>query len=327
MKVLVTGSNGFIGSHLAEVLARRGDDVVCLVRKTSRTDSLAGAKVGFAVGDVRDLESLRPAVRGMDRIFHLAGVINASSWAAYHEANTVGTQNLIGACLEENPGLEKFVFVSSISALGPSPPGKALDETAECRPVSDYGRSKRLAEQAVLEAAGRLPVTILRPANILGPRQSELFESIKLLSRGIKPLVGRVESRTSVAAVEDLVRAIVLAADDPRSRGQIYLVTDGCSYSWRELTDAVAFALGPRRRYLKIPFPVQYAVAAGSELGARLKRTTPRLTRSNVTAPRKFDWVYDGSKIGRELGFVPEHDMADAVRRTVEWYRTRGMIK
>ncbi|MCX6562277.1 MAG: NAD-dependent epimerase/dehydratase family protein [Candidatus Aminicenantes bacterium] len=327
MKVLVTGSNGFIGSHLAEALARRGDEVFCLVRKTSRTDALAGLNVRLVVGDGRDKESLRPAVRGMDCVFHLAGVINAVDWPTYFEANTLGTQNLIEACLEENPRLRKFVFISSISALGPSPCGTALREEDECRPVSDYGRSKLMAEKIVLGLADRLPVTIIRPSNIIGPRQKELFESIKLLAKRIKPLIGTGGPQTSLAGVEDLVRAFILAADSPKSRGQIYLVTDGHAYAWRDITEAVAEALGPRRLYLKIPYPVQYVLAAVSELGARLGRTTPRLTRSNIRATRKYCWIYDGSKIERELGFKPAFNMKETVRRTVEWYRKEGMIE
>lgn len=327
MKALVTGSNGFIGSHLAEALARRGDEVFCLVRKTSRTDSLEGLNVRFVVGDVREKDSLRPAVRGMDVVFHLAGVINAVDWTTYFEANTQGTRNLIEACLEENPQLRKFVFVSSISALGPSPCGKALREEDECRPVSDYGRSKLMAEKIVLGLADRLPVTIIRPSNIIGPRQKELFESIKLLAKRIKPLIGTGEPQTSLAGVDDLVRAIILAADSPNSRGKIYLVTDGRAYAWRDITEAVAEALGPRPLYLKVPYPVQYALAAVVELGARFRKRRPLLTRSNVRATRKYCWIYDGSKIERELGFKPELNMKETVRRTVEWYQKAGLIK
>ena len=327
MKALVTGSNGFIGSHLAEALAKRGDDVTCLVRKTSRTESLQGLNVRFVAGDVRDKESLRPAVRGLDWVFHLAGIITAGDWKTYYDANTLGTQNLVEACLEENPGLRKFVFVSSISALGPSPDGRALDEEAECRPVSDYGRSKLLAEKIVLGSADRLPITIIRPSNIIGLRQRELFESIRLLAKGIKPLVGTGKPQTSLSSVEDLVRAVLLAAEDPKSRGQVYLVTDGQAYAWRDITEAVADALGTRRLYLKVPYPVQYALAAVCEFGARLGRTTPRLIRSHVRATREYCWIYDGSKIGRELGFTPALGMKETVRRTVEWYRKEGMIK
>jgi len=324
MKALITGSNGFIGSHLAEWLCRRGDEVVCLVRRTSQTRSLDGLNIKFVVGDVRDKESLRAAVRGRDTVFHLAAVISALDWPAYFEANTRGTENLIDACLEEQPALRKFVYVSSISAAGPSPPGQALRETDAARPVSPYGRSKLLAEEAVLARAARLPVTIIRPPNVIGPRQKELVQTIRLLERRIRPLVGTDETRTSLASVDDVVRALILAAESPRSEGEIYYVTDGGAYSWREITAALAESLGLRGFALPIPYPVQLGAAAAAQAVARLRRTAPLFSVQHVRATRTLNWVYDGSKIERELGFAPTQDMKETVRRVVDWYRSGG---
>ena len=326
MKSLVTGSSGFIGSHLVEVLVKRGHEVRALIRSSSSTRWLRDLKISFAYGDTRDKDALRAAVRDMDYIFHLGGVISAPDRRIYDEVNAQGTRNLVEACLDENPGLRKFVFVSSISAAGPSPCDAALGEDAESRPISDYGRSKLAAEEVVLSSAARLPVTIVRPPNVLGPRQRELAESIKLLRMRIKPLIGRKSSRTSIAAVGDIVRALVLAAEDPRSAGRIYYVTDGCAYSWREITDAVAGALGTGRFYLPIPFPVQYLIAALAETVARIGRKPPLVSRQHVLAARRHCWVYDGSRIGRELGFKPESDMKTAVRDAVAWSCAGGKV-
>jgi nucleoside-diphosphate-sugar epimerase len=317
MRSLLTGGSGFIGSHLAEYLVSRGHEVSALVRATSRTALLRNLKLNLMVGDARDAASLRPAVRGMDYVFHLGGVITAPDRETYFAVNTEGTRNLLKACLAENPGLRKFVYVSSISAAGPSPCGAALNEDAPSRPVSDYGRSKLAAEEIVLAAAGRLPVTVVRPPNVLGPRQKELVESIKLLRMKIKPLIGRKDSRTSIAAVEDIVRALVLAAEDPRSAGRVYYVTDGRAYSWREITDAVADAVGLGRFYLPIPFPAQYLIAAAAEAVARVRKKTSLVAREHVLAARRHCWVYDGSRIGRELDFRPSTDMKAAVRSAV----------
>jgi nucleoside-diphosphate-sugar epimerase len=324
LKSLVTGSSGFIGSHLVEALVKRGHEVRALIRSTSSTRWLRDLKVDFAYGDTRDKDSLREAVRGMDYVFHLGGVISAPDRRTYDDVNTQGTWNLAEACLDVNPGLHKFVYVSSIAAAGPSPCDAALNEDAECRPVSDYGRSKLAAERIVLSLADRLPMTIIRPPNVLGPRQKELAESIKLLRKRIKPLIGRKGSRTSIAAVGDIVRALVLVAEDPRSSGRIYYVTDGRAYSWREITDAVAEAAGVGRFYLPVPFPVQYLIAALAEGVARIWKKAPLVSREHVLASRRHCWVYDGSRIGRELGFKSETDMKTAVRDAVAWSRAGG---
>jgi nucleoside-diphosphate-sugar epimerase len=324
MKSLVTGGSGFIGSHLAEALVQRGHEVRVLVRSTSSLRWLGAVKADFVQGDTRDKGSLRAAVRDADYVFHLGGVISAPDRRTYFEVNVEGTRNLVEACREADPGLRKFVYVSSIAAAGPSPCDAALNEDAESRPVSDYGRSKLAAEGIVLAAAGRLPVTVVRPPNVLGPRQKELAESIKLVRMRIKPLIGRKSSRTSVAAVGDVVRALILAAEDPRSAGRIYYVTDGRAYSWREITDAVAEAAGVGRFALPVPFPVQYLIAALAEGGARLLKKAPLVSREHVLAARRYCWVFDGSRIGRELGFTAETDMKTAVRDAVAWSRGGG---
>lgn len=326
MKALVTGSSGFIGGHLVEALAARGDEVFCLVRKTSNTRWLEKINACLVYGECRDKQSLRNAVKGMDYVFHLAAVIHAFSWETYYEVNTRGTQNLVEACLEENPDLKKLLFVSSISAAGPSPRGKSLNEKDECRPVSDYGRSKLLAEQIVLGCKDKIPVAVLRPPNVIGPRQRELFESIKLIKRRIKPLMGELEPRTSLCSVEDVVRAAILLAERDEAKGEIYYVVESQSYSWAEVTEAIAETLGVKRFIFKAPYGIQYLIAGGTEFIARLTGKTPLLTREHVAATRKYDWVYDGSKIEQELGFQPGEKMPEIIRRTIAWYKEQGLL-
>jgi nucleoside-diphosphate-sugar epimerase len=328
MKVLVTGSNGFIGSHLAAWLVGHGHEVACLVRRTSRTASLDGLGVVRAVGDILDRASLDAAVLGREWIFHVAGVVTAADRRTYFEVNTEGTRNLVEACLKSGaPDLRKFVFVSSMAAAGPSPPGAALDEDAPCRPVSDYGRSKLAAEEIVLAARDRLPVTAIRPPNVLGPRQKELADAIRLMKFRLKPVIGTAETRTSIVSVEDLARALALAAEKPQSAGRVYYVTDGRAYTWRDITAAIAEAVGLRRPYLPVPYAAQYALAAAAEALAWARRSRPLISRELVATARRDSWVCDGSRIRRELGFEPEMDMRAAVRATVDWERERLELK
>lgn len=318
MKALVTGASGYIGGHLVRALVSRGDKVTCLVRPTSRTAFLQGQPVSLVEGDLRERPSLMPAVRDQDVVFHLAAVISAAGRKPYEAANVLGTRNLVEACLAAAPGLKRFVFVSSIAAAGPSPEGEAPNEDNEPRPVSNYGRSKLESEKLVLAARDRLPVTILRPPNVLGPGQPELEEAVKMMRRRIAPSLGNGRPQTSLIDVEDLVRALILAAEDPRSVGQTFFVTDGHAYSWHEITRAVRDELGSRGPVLPIPYAVQIAAAWLSEKAARLSGRTPRLTREIVQAAKRYYWIYSGSKFERELGFRPEKPMRDSVRRAVD---------
>ena len=187
MKALVTGGTGFIGSHLTEALIRKGVQVRCLLRKTSDLKWLKGLPIEFVHGDCNDKTSLEKAVRGVDWVFHLAGVTKAIKEETYFEVNGLGTENLIHACLENNPRLQKFIYISSQAAAGPSRNGCNKKELDPCEPVSFYGRSKRVGEELVLTHAHELPVLILRPSAVYGPRDKDIFAFFKCLSRRIKP--------------------------------------------------------------------------------------------------------------------------------------------
>lgn len=317
MKALVTGASGFIGRRLATTLAGRGHDVVCLVRRTSRVEGLGSSGVRLVIGDLRDPVSLEAAVAGRERVFHLAGVVRSVGGASFEDCNVEGTRHLVEACLKSSPALERFVLVSSIAAAGPSRPDRPGTESDEPRPVDDYGRSKLRAERVVLEASGRLPVTIVRPPNVIGPGSRELERAIALLRRRIIPAIGDDRPRTSLIDVDDLVEALIMASGDARSIGQTYYVTDGHSYAWPEITAALAAEIGVRRFGIPVPQGPQMVAAALAEAAARLTGKPPALTRDIVRAGRDHFWIYDGSKIERELGFRARFTMRDSVRRTV----------
>ncbi len=315
-RCLVTGASGFIGSHLAATLATAGHDVACLVRSGSRRDFLSTLPVRLVEGDCLDRGSLRAAVTGVDYVFHLAGAISAPDRQTYFDINSTGTKNLVEACLTCNPTLRRLVHVSSIAAAGPSPRGCTLTENDECRPISDYGRSKLEAEFMVRAAGKRLPWVIIRPSNVIGPRQKELEESIGLLRRHIKPLIGRKDSRTSVIGVWDLVRMLLQAAADDRAIGRTYFVTDGKPVSWRHITDMIARGAGIRGFFLPLPFPVLYVAAAVAEQIARWRKQASPIAREHLISARNFDWVYASEAIARELDMIPEMDLDEVVKQT-----------
>jgi dihydroflavonol-4-reductase len=324
MKALVTGATGFIGSHLAEGLAGRGWEVRCLVRRPSGLGWIENLDVDLVRGDCRDKPSLGPAVEGVDCVFHLAGVINALSWEEYFQTNVVGTKNLLEAVAARNAGLKKFVYVSSISAAGPSKKGQVLNEDDPCFPITDYGRSKLAAEETVQSFARRFPCVILRPPNVIGPRQRELGEAVRLIRRRIRPSVGTGEPRTSLCDVGDVVEAMILAAEKPEADGRTYFLAYPRPYAWSEVIEAIRETNVIRFFLLKIPYPVQWLAAVAAEAAARLTRKRPRLTRNSVAAARKYYWIYDGARIKRELGFEPRTGLQDSIRKTIAWNDEHG---
>jgi nucleoside-diphosphate-sugar epimerase len=323
MKALVTGASGFIGRRLVRKLARDGHDVVCLVRRTSLTAGLEGPSIGLAVGDVTDAASLDAALRDRDHIFHLAAVVQAADEKDYEAVNVAGTRLLVEAALRVAPAVKRFVLVSSIAAAGPSGPERLGVEDDEPRPITAYGRSKLAAERAVLQASGRLAVTIVRPPNVIGAGSPELERAMGLLRLKLVPAIGDGRPRTSLIDVDDLVDALVLAAGDDRAAGRTYYVTDGRAYAWPEITGALAEEFAAGRPRIRVPFAVQLLAAGAAEAAARLTGRRPALTRDIVRAGRDGFWLYDGSRIRQELGYRPATPMRESIRRAVETYRSR----
>jgi len=315
MKALVTGASGFIGGHLAAELDRRGYEVRALVRPTSNLRWLEQTGLTPVRGDLGDKLSLREAAAGADLVFHLAGVIHAPGWEKHRAVNIEGTENLLAACEQAAPRLQRFVFVSSISASGPSLKGRPKTEEDACRPISAYGQTKLLAEGIVRRYGAKFPVVTLRPPNVLGAREREVQAVLRALRHRLKPLLGTKDKQTSFIMVEDLVEAILLCAEKKEAAGQTYHVTDGRAYSWREPLDILSRLLG--RRCLPLPYGLLTTLAGLAELSFKLLGRRPPLRRSSLGSIHDHYWIFDSSKIERELGFRPRLTLEEGLRRIV----------
>jgi len=320
MKALVTGGSGFIGGHLVRHLLQRNYDVSCLVRAASRTAALEKLPVTLVGGSYFDLDSLRRAVRGMDYVFHAGAVLSAPDWPGYFKTNVEGTANILEACARTVPELRRFILVSSISAVGPARDRRPLRESDPGRPVSLYGKSKAQAEQAAAGFLSRLPVVIVRPPNVLGAGQKELQTAMNLMRRRIVPIIGRRAKQTSICFVQDLVRALVLAAEDDRAIGKTYFVAAEEFYSWREIMAQLLRAMD-MKFVLKIPHPLMLGVALVSEAVSGLTGKPPLVTRSDLRSARDNYWLCDAGLICDELGFKTEVNFARGIADIVRQFR------
>ena len=325
-RVLVTGSTGFIGLHLVRALLRRGHEVACLVRGDSRRGILDGLKIIQVPGDYFRPETLLAAVREKDWIFHLGGVIKADDWDTYYQVNTVGTRNLVEACSAEVSGKPRLIYVSSIAASGPSPPDRLKRESDPCMPINFYGESKRRGEEACREYADRIPIVIVRPPNVLGYGQKDLYRVMRLIKRRIQPRLGLRERRTSICFIEDLVDALILAAESDRSPGETYFVTNDEKISWVEMLDTIAQNLDRSRGVIHIPYRMMIFLAGLSRAVARMTGSSPMLNRDWIENPRLYDFLYSSAKIQRELGFRPQVKWEAGVEEIIEHYRKDGLL-
>ena len=323
MKALVTGSTGFIGSHLVEALLGKKYKVRCLIRKTSNLKWIKDLGVEFINGSYWDKESLSEAVKGMDYVFHVGAALDALEWETYYKANVEASVNLLEVCAEMNPALKKFVFVSSISAAGPSVDGKPIKESDQCHPVSLYGKSKYLAEQAAARFFDKLPIVIIRPSNVLGTRQKQLESTLKLISKRILPLLGDGKKQTSICFVQDVVRALMLAAENEKVKSETFFVASDEAYSWRGMLEFIAKELG-LSFVVKIPYPLMMLIAFFSETAAKITGGSPLVNRGSIKSARKNYWIHDTTRIKKALDFYPRIEFEEGMRDIVKWYKHKG---
>ena len=321
LKALVTGGTGFIGSHLTEALIRKGVQVRCLVRKTSDGKWLKDLPIEFVPGDCNDKTSLKEAVRGVDWVFHLAGATKAIKKETYFEVNGRGTENLIHACLENNPRPQKFIYVSSQAAAGPSRNGSDKKELDPCDPVSFYGRSKRMGEESVLAHTHELPAVILRPSAVYGPRDKDVFALFKCLSRRIKPCLTGRRQRLSLCYVQDIVQGILLAAETQGKSGEIFFLSDGNDYRIEEIGDIFAHAMGITALRIRVPGRMVTGIARFSEVLSQLSGRPFLLNKDKAEEIAQKEWVCDITKAKTFLGFEPRVPLPEGAGLTFEWYK------
>ena len=199
-------------------------------------------------------------------------------------------------------------------------------EEEQCQPINDYGKTKLLGEQAVKEALVGVPYVIIRPPNVLGPREKELYSVLKLLKKRIKPLLGNGDNQTSICFVQDLVRAIFMAAQNKRTVGKTYFITDGKTYSWRKIAEVLCRELGMRGFILPIPYPALLGIALLVETCAHIIGKTPFITRKKIMQIRHTYWTYDGTKAEKDFRFKPLLSLTEGIKLTVNWYKKEGLV-
>ena len=326
MKALVTGGTGFIGSHLVETLLQRGVQVRCLLRKPIDLKWLKGLPIEPVCGDCSDKASLYDAVKDVNQVFHVAGVTRAARKETYFEVNAMGTDNLIHACLEKNPSLQKFVYLSSQAAAGPCRNGAKKMESDPCEPVSPYGQSKRMGEELVLAHTHELPLIILRPSAVYGPRERDIYTFFKIVSKRIKPCLSGQDQRISLCYITDLVQATLLAAESKESNGEIFFISDGQDYSLKELGNIFAQVMGVTAICIHLPPWVMVGAASLSEVISFFSGHPPLLSRGKVEEILQRHWACDITKAKATLGFEPQTPLTEGARRTYEWYRQENWL-
>jgi nucleoside-diphosphate-sugar epimerase len=319
--VLVTGANGFIGSHLVEALLARGCRVRCLVRRSSDLAFIRHLAVEWAYADLSDGEALDQVCRGIHAVCHCAALTRALDEETFMRINAGATEALARACLQAAPDMARFLFVSSVAAGGPAQSKEEpVSESSPPRPITWYGKSKLAAETALLAMADRLPVTIVRPAPVFGPRDRDFLPYFRLVKRGVQLQVGGGDRWVSLIYVRDLISLIVRSLESEAAEGRVYYAC-GAAHTRQEFTQAIARALGKRTVSVALPSALLTPIGRWSRFQARLTGQPGLLNEQRMLDIKVRHWLFSGDKARQELGFTPDYSLDSAVRETVRWYR------
>lgn len=327
-KTLVTGAAGFIGSHVVRLLLEQGRDVRAMIMHGENTKNIDGLDVEKVEGDVTDADSVKAAMKGCDRVFHLAAIY--ALWLPnrrkMYDVNVTGSQNVLWAAYKAD--VEKVVYTSSIAALGVEDAEAPSNEKTPFNQIdkaNDYVFSKYLSDQdAKVFAREGLPLTIVNPGFPFGARDIAPTPTGQILLdivNGKTP--GYFDAGFNIVDVEDVARGHVLAEEKGKV-GESYCLTNQ-NVKMKEFLDLVMDVTGVRIKLRKIP--IRVAIGMGYLLEYRSDNVThqrPVISGKALRYAKQY-LFYDNTKAKEELGleFTP---IEESIRRAVEWFKENGYI-
>lgn len=327
MRVLITGATGLLGGHLIKELQERGETIRALVLPVENADKLIKQGIEVVRGDITDASSLGPAVKDVDLIFHLAGMMGV--WrplADYRLVNVNGTENLYMAA--QRAGVRRFVHTSSHTVYGLGH-GRFMTENDPLRPDPDpYPLTKaegdRLVRRLMLNSG--VETVILRPGTFFGPGDRLHFGRMaQKVKDGKGLIVGRGDNHLPFCYVTDVVQGFMLAAYHPKAPGNVYNITNDRPLTQLEMFNAIADAVGGKRPTLHLPYlPIFYGSIVAERIVAPLTRTKPVVTQLGAMMFGS-DNKHSVEKARRELGFEPKVDLLTGIQLAAEWFNAGGM--
>jgi len=323
---VVTGANGFVGSHLVDLLIGKGFAVRCIVRASSNLRWLEGKDVEIFKCGLFDKNGLAEAIKNAEYIYHVAGVVKAKTKDGYFKGNVETTRNLLDIALSNKNTIKRFLIVSSQTVTGPSLDGTPVNEETECEPLTTYGKSKYEEEKLALSFKEELPITICRAPAVFGERDTEIFIYFQNFAKGITTTIGFDKKVLSLIHVADLVEGFYQAATSDNAIGEIYFISSEKYYTWGEINSITGKVL--RKRVIKIPVPhfLVYTIAAVAQFFSMFSSKAATLNLEKAKDLVQHSWTCDTSKAMRDFGYRQNVSLEEGIRRTCEWYNEMKWI-
>lgn len=327
LKILITGATGLLGGHLIKELQQRREHIRALVLPTEGTSKLLEQGVEVVRGDITNRSTLAAAVKDIDLVFHLAGMMGV--WrplADYHLVNVTGSENLYQAA--QKARVRRFVHTSSHTVYGLGH-GRFLTEDSPLRPDPDpYSLTKAEADRLIrrLMLTSEMETVILRPGTFFGPGDRLHFGRMaQKVKDGKGVLIGRGDNALPFCYVSDVVQGFMLAGYHEKAPGQVYNITNDRPLTQQEMFNAIADAVGGIRPTLHLPYlPIYYGSIVAEKLVARLTQTRPVVTQLGAMM-FGTDNRHSIEKARWELGYQPQVDLLTGIKLAAAWFNAGGM--
>ena len=318
---VVTGANGFVGSHLVDYLLEKKYEVRCLVRKSSNLKWLQGKDVKIFDCGLLDVDGMSKAFKDANYIYHVAGVVKSKTPEGYFKGNVDTTKALLEAASMNISTLKKVLIVSSQTATGPSIDGKPVNELTSCNPITTYGRSKLAQENLSKSFMDKLPITICRAPAVYGERDTEIFIFFQTFNRGLMTTIGFDKKVISLIHVRDLVQGFHLASINEKAIGETYFISSEKYYTWDEVGDITSNVMHKKPFKVAVPHIIVYTVSAIAQFLSLFSTKPATLNLEKGKDITQHAWICDTSKAMRDLGYRQQISLEDGINRTVNWYK------
>lgn len=327
MKVLLTGANGFLGSHILDSLLSHHIETAVLLRPTANREFIKHhlQQTDIRIGSLNNGEDLDAALRNITHVIHCAGCTKALRTADFYTVNQQGTRNLAAAVNRQQGRIKRFIHISSLAAGGPATPANPARENLPPRPVSEYGRSKLGAEME-LQNSCKAELVILRPPAVYGPRDDAFLPLFKAVKAHVLPLLGNGRLPLSLVFVRDLAETVVTSLAHPAAAGKIFYAASTEVTSPRTFARTIAAQLQTWAIPVPLPTPVLWPVCCLREAVSLMTRKPAVLSRQKYAELRAPGWVCDPARLRQELGVQCATTIQQGITETLYWYRQQGWL-
>ena len=330
MRILITGASGFIGSFIVEKGLELGYEVWAGMRKSSSRRYLSDERINFIELNLEDKEVLSNQLSRFasqnnkwDYVIHAAGATKCIDSKEFMRVNFDGTKNLVDVLIELDMRPKQFIYLSSLSVMGPAreeQPYQPIMESDPAEPNTAYGKSKLMAE-AYIRSIENFPYVIMRPTGVYGPRERDYFQMAVSIKNHIDFSVGYKPQVITFIYVKDLVKAIYLSIEKGVTR-RSYFVSESCGYNSRAFSDYIQREMGVKNvLHIKAPLWFLKIISFSAEWLSRISGKPSTLNCDKYNIMKQRNWLCDTSVIEKQLGFTADYNLERGTAETIKWYK------